>query len=75
MASRELVSVVMSVHNGERFLRASLASVLSQEGVNLEFVIIDDAETSRKKANGGRRFIQRGLRRQPKKIIEQEETE
>lgn len=40
-----LVSVVMSVHNGERFLEVCLSSVLSQQGVDLEFVVVDDGST------------------------------
>jgi len=36
------VSVVMGVFNDERYLRASLQSVLAQEGVDFEFIIVDD---------------------------------
>jgi glycosyltransferase involved in cell wall biosynthesis len=39
------VSVVMSVFNGDRFLRGAIASILTQEAVDLEFVIVDDAST------------------------------
>ncbi len=39
------VSVVMSVYNGAKYLRASVASVLAQEGVDLEFIIVDDGST------------------------------
>jgi glycosyltransferase involved in cell wall biosynthesis len=39
------VSVVMSVFNGERFLREAIESILTQDGVELELVIVDDAST------------------------------
>ncbi len=40
-----LVSVVMSVHNGERHLKHAIQSILSQSFLNYEFIIIDDAST------------------------------
>jgi glycosyltransferase involved in cell wall biosynthesis len=36
------VSVVMPVHNGERYLRKAMDSILGQSYENLEFLIIDD---------------------------------
>jgi glycosyltransferase involved in cell wall biosynthesis len=36
------VSVVMSVFNGERYLRSALESVLTQQGVDFELVVVDD---------------------------------
>jgi glycosyltransferase involved in cell wall biosynthesis len=39
------VSVVMSVYNGAATLRDSVQSVLLQEGVDLEFIIVDDGST------------------------------
>jgi glycosyltransferase involved in cell wall biosynthesis len=39
------VSVVMSVFNDARYLRQSMESVLSQAGVDFEFVIVDDGST------------------------------
>lgn len=39
------VSVVMSVYNGADMLRDSVESVLSQEGVDLEFIIVNDGST------------------------------
>ena len=39
------VSVVMSVHDNAGTLPAALASILSQEGVDLEFIVIDDGST------------------------------
>ena len=40
-----LVSVVMSVYNGERFLREAVDSILSQSFREFEFVVIDDGST------------------------------
>jgi len=45
MTSRPVVSVVMGVFNGEEKVRASVQSILSQEGVDLEFIIVDDGST------------------------------
>ena len=39
------VSVVMAVHNGERFLRATVDSVLAQTFRDFEFVIVNDGST------------------------------
>lgn len=39
------ISVVMGVYNGEAYLRESLDSVLGQEGVNLELVVVDDGSS------------------------------
>lgn len=39
------VSVLLSVHNGERFLERTLESVLSQTFGDFEFLIVDDAST------------------------------
>lgn len=40
-----IVSVVMSVFNGEKYIREALESVLSQSFENFEFIIIDDGST------------------------------
>lgn len=40
-----LVSVVMSVYNGERFLAEAVQSILKQSFNNFEFIIIDDGST------------------------------
>ena len=40
-----LVSVVMSVRNGERFLREAVESILDQTFREFEFIIIDDGST------------------------------
>ena len=39
------VSVVMSVYNGASHLRASIDSILQQDGVDFEFIIVDDGST------------------------------
>lgn len=40
-----LVSVVTATHNGERFVDETIRSVLAQRGVDLDYVIVDDAST------------------------------
>jgi glycosyltransferase involved in cell wall biosynthesis len=40
-----LVSVVLSVYNGSRYLRDSLESVLCQQGLEYEIIAIDDGST------------------------------
>ena len=40
-----VVSVVLPVYNGERYLRASIDSVLKQSLQNFEFIVCDDAST------------------------------
>jgi glycosyltransferase involved in cell wall biosynthesis len=42
-AALPLVSVIMSVHNGERWLREAIDSIIRQTLINWEFIIIDDA--------------------------------
>ena len=39
------ISVLMSVYNGERWLRDSIDSVLSQSEGDFEFIIINDGST------------------------------
>lgn len=39
------VSVLMSVHNGERFLREAVDSILGQTFADFEFIIVDDSST------------------------------
>ena len=39
------VSVVVPTHNRRRFLQACLRSVLAQEGVDLEVIVVDDGST------------------------------
>lgn len=40
-----LVSVVMANHNGERFLRSAIDSVLSQTYKDFEFILVDDGSS------------------------------
>ncbi len=40
-----VISVVMSVYNGERYLRESIESILGQTYRNFEFIIINDGST------------------------------
>jgi glycosyltransferase involved in cell wall biosynthesis len=42
---REKITVLMSVFNGERFLRGAIESILSQTYKDFEFLIIDDGST------------------------------
>lgn len=39
------ISVVMSVYNGSEHLRDSIESILSQQGVDLEFIVVNDGST------------------------------
>jgi Glycosyl transferase family 2 len=41
------LSILTPVFNGERFLSASIASILGQRAVDLELIVIDDASTDR----------------------------
>lgn len=41
----DLISIVLPVYNGERFLRASIDSVISQTYTNWELLVIDDCST------------------------------
>lgn len=41
------ISVVMPVHNGERFLEAAISSILGQTFKDFEFVIVDDGSSDR----------------------------
>ena len=43
--SAPLISVVMSVYNGEKYLRSSIDSILDQTYKNFEFIIINDGST------------------------------
>jgi glycosyltransferase involved in cell wall biosynthesis len=45
LSQRELVSVVMPVHNALPHLDAAVSSILDQSFSNIEFVIYDDAST------------------------------
>ena len=45
MKNKPLVSVIMPVYNGEKFLKYSIESILNQTYRNFEFIIIDDGST------------------------------
>lgn len=45
VVNRDLISVVMPVHNGGRFLAPAIQSILDQTFGHFEFIIIDDAST------------------------------
>ena len=45
MNYNELVSVIMPVHNGEKFLHESIESVLAQTYTNFEFLLIENCST------------------------------
>ena len=44
-ATQSVISVVMPVFNGERFLREAIDSILTQTYMDFEFIIIDDGST------------------------------
>ena len=43
--SRPLVTIVVPVYNGARYLRESLASIVGQTYTPLEIIVLDDAST------------------------------
>jgi glycosyltransferase involved in cell wall biosynthesis len=45
MASKPLVTIVMPVYNGEKFLREALESVLAQDYEPFEVIVVDDGST------------------------------
>lgn len=45
MVKDALVSVIIPVHNGERFIERTLASALAQTYEPLEFIVVDDGST------------------------------
>ena len=49
-AGEPLVSVVLPVHDGERYLAAAIDSVLGQTHRNLELIVLDDGSTDRSAA-------------------------
>jgi GT2 family glycosyltransferase len=48
--SEPVVTVIMAMRNAERFVADSARSVLAQEGVDLELVVVDDGSTDRSRA-------------------------
>ena len=43
--NKPLISVIMSVYNGESTLPSAIKSIISQTYENLELLIVDDAST------------------------------
>jgi glycosyltransferase involved in cell wall biosynthesis len=42
-----LVSIIMSVYNGESFIAPSVESILKQSYQNFDFIVVDDGSTDR----------------------------
>ena len=42
---QKLISVIMSVYNGEKYLVQAIESILNQTYQNFEFIIIEDCST------------------------------
>ena len=42
---QKLISVIMSVYNGEKYLVQAIDSILNQTYQNFEFIIIEDSST------------------------------
>ena len=40
-----MISVIMSVYNGEKYLALAIESILNQTYPHLEFIVVDDAST------------------------------
>lgn len=47
MISNPLISVIMAIYNGEKYLPASIKSILDQTYTNYEFIIINDGSFDR----------------------------
>ena len=45
MPRTPLISVIMSIYNGEKYLDQALCSILNQTLSDIEFIIIDDGST------------------------------
>ena len=45
MTAKDLISIVLPVYNGEKYLRESIDSILSQTYQNWELLILDDCST------------------------------
>lgn len=43
----ELVTVLMSTYNGEKYLQEQLDSIYRQKGVNIKLIIRDDCSTDK----------------------------
>jgi glycosyltransferase involved in cell wall biosynthesis len=70
MTSNPLVSLVMSVYNGERFLAESLASIQAQRNVSFELIAVNDGST-----DGTGRLLRAAAARDGRiRLIEQENS-
>ena len=49
MSDRPLVSIIMPVFNGEKYIKDSINSILNQEYVNWELLIVNDGSTDQSK--------------------------
>ena len=45
MVKEPKISVIMSVYNGEKYLREAIESILSQTFTDFEFIIVNDGST------------------------------
>jgi len=45
MAKEQRISVIMSVYNGEKYLREAIESILNQTFTDFEFLIVNDGST------------------------------
>ena len=59
--AQPMISVVMSVYNGERFLREAVESILHQSFRSFEFIIVDDGST-----DSSPRILEEYARRDPR---------
>jgi glycosyltransferase involved in cell wall biosynthesis len=64
-----LVSVLMSVYNGEKYLREAIASLESQSGVDFECLVIDDGST-----DGSSALLRDWAKRDSRVRLERKET-
>lgn len=64
------VSVVMGAYNGAEHLEQTLASILSQEGCDLEFIVVDDGSTD----DTGRILDEWAARDERLRVVHQENT-
>ncbi|MCP3924060.1 MAG: glycosyltransferase [Desulfobacterales bacterium] len=49
-SNKPLISVVMAVYNGEKYLKESIKSILNQTYKKFEFIIVNDGSTDKSKA-------------------------